>query len=167
MSLLLKKILSFKEDSPLITVLDDSSQSSRPLIHQFLRNACQRWGLTWSALHTKRFSGRKVIYVGFEECQLNRVLLEEINIEFVKGTKPLDHLSMGQSPSSSSLRPMSSIIQDIKEILPAGIPGIYDQCLTFRSAEVDSRYWLHHSCFPWTSYGSYSFHWISSLTPTY
>ena len=42
MSLLLKKILSFKEKSPLITILDDAAQSATPVIKEFLKNAAQK-----------------------------------------------------------------------------------------------------------------------------
>jgi len=39
MTLLLKKLLSYKERSPLITILDDRLQSSRPLQNEFIKNA--------------------------------------------------------------------------------------------------------------------------------
>ena len=37
--LLLEKILSYKDRSPLISILDDCSQSARPLLKEFVRHA--------------------------------------------------------------------------------------------------------------------------------
>jgi len=83
----LEKILSYKDNSPLISVFDDAGQSARPLLREFAQRAIRRYNQLCLMLISSR---RRVVYVSFEEVSLPQWVQKNVEIQTVSGVATLD-----------------------------------------------------------------------------
>src|ERR1700730_16828270 len=96
--LLLEKILSYKERSPLIAILDEDGQSSRPLLRYLSERATQRYCLFLNQILTID-SGRNVVYLAFEAAVSMSWIRMKPEIHLVRGLKNLEEAGTISGPS--------------------------------------------------------------------
>ena len=110
--LLLEKILSYKERSPLIAILDEDGQSSRPLLRYLSQRATQRYCLFLNQIPTID-SGRNVVYLAFEAAVSVSWIRMKPEIHLVRGLKNLEEA--GSRPSA--LQALPAILKEISKLL--------------------------------------------------
>ena len=122
--MVLERLLSLRERSPLLSVLDSSAQSASPLLTLLAKRAVRMLPSHPSLLlpHAD-FPGRnrKVAFVAFEGCSGRPAIcaLPKPSVIVIRGLQSLRERTVASSASTSAFRSLGAILKDIHDALGA------------------------------------------------